>query len=184
MAATHLQSTVPIDVEDAVLSISSGRIEARTRFPVDAPRLGVVIHGTGEEGGVVRSVEVIASCTPIGVGRREYDVRVGISRSIVAAFAYEDVGARQCRSCRRESSCWRLTCERGLEQKNVRRFFLPHTGWPNGDGPYGNTLDAIGMRGPSTGWLACVASPGFWCRAMPVLGYMPSVSVDRCGRPM
>ena len=91
MAATHLEPAVPINVEDAILSISGGRFEARTRFPVDAPRLGVVIHGTGKEGGVVRSVEVIASCTPIGVARREYDVRVGISRSTVAAFAYEDV---------------------------------------------------------------------------------------------
>ena len=91
VAATHLQSAVPIDVEDAILSIGGRRFETHARFPVDAPRLRVIIHGASEEGGIVLGVEVIASCTSIGVVRGENDVSMGIPRSGVAAFAYEDV---------------------------------------------------------------------------------------------
>jgi hypothetical protein len=32
MTATHFESAVPIDVEDAILSIDGGRFEARTSF--------------------------------------------------------------------------------------------------------------------------------------------------------
>ena len=83
MATTHLQSTVLIDVEDAILSIGGRRFEVCTRFPVDAPRLRVIIHGASEEGGIVLGVEVIASCTSIGVVRGEHYVAVRITRPIV-----------------------------------------------------------------------------------------------------
>ena len=49
------------------------------------PRFRVAIHWAGKECRVVLGVEVIASRTPIGVVRGEYDVSVGIQGVISAS---------------------------------------------------------------------------------------------------